>query len=239
MIILPTIFALALLGAFALRGRRKMGAVVLALIICFLASWPPAGWVALRTLEWRYSPQKPPAQKPTDAIVVLGGYLQRNDWGGAPTIGADTYERLVYAAALHEHWPQVPIVVSGGRALGEEHPPLAQMMAEYLREREVPDALIIQESKARNTYENAKFSMALLPSGASVAIITEGPHMWRAELVFQKQGADVIPAPCCFSSIIDDQDWGFLVPNWWTVKSMEGVLHEWLGLLVYAWRGWI
>jgi uncharacterized SAM-binding protein YcdF (DUF218 family) len=133
----------------------------------------------------------------------------------------------------------VPIVVSGGRALGEEHPPLAQMMAEYLREREVPDALIIQESKARNTYENAKFSMALLPSGASVAIITEGPHMWRAELVFQKQGADVIPAPCCFSSIIDDQDWGFLVPNWWTVKSMEGVLHEWLGLLVYAWRGWI
>jgi uncharacterized SAM-binding protein YcdF (DUF218 family) len=85
MIILPTIFALALLGAFALRGRRKMGAVVLALIICFLASWPPAGWVALRTLEWRYSPQMPPAQKPTDAIVVLGGYLQRNDWGGAPT----------------------------------------------------------------------------------------------------------------------------------------------------------
>lgn len=239
--ILPLTLLAAFLGAVLLSGRRRGSVMVLALTIVFIASWPPTTWLAVSTLEGWYKPAMPPSAQPTEAIVVLSGYMKETDWGGLPIPGLDTYERLTYAFALHERWPEVPIIVTGGRLLGEEHPSVARVMADYLVRQGVPDALITEEPEARNTHENARNTAELLRSLQlhTVALVTEARHMLRAELSFTAQGIDVLPAPCCFASDIDEWEWNLLSPSWWTLQTMEGTFHEWLGLLAYKLRGWI
>jgi len=212
----------------------------LAVFLVFLASWPPSVWLSVLTLEHRYRAAMPPAKTPAEAIVVLSGYMKENDWGGDPSPGLDTYERLLYARALHERWPRVPIVVSGGKILAGSELPVSTVMARYLTEQGVPADRILEESKARNTYDNARFSAGLLRDRGlnRIALVTEARHMLRAELTFRKQGLDVVPAPCCFASDLE-WEWGLLVPAWWSLETMEGVVHEWLGLAAYRARGWL
>ena len=247
--LLPVTLLAAFVAVVGGRGRARTGILLGALVVVFLASWPPTVWLAVSTLERGYDPAMPPGQaspESIDAMVVLSGYMRRNDWGGPPTPGLDTYERLVYAAALHRRWERVPIIVTGGPVLGEEHPPVAGVMADYLVRAGVPPTLIEEEPRALNTHENALYVARLLePRHAGraypprVALVTEARHMRRAELAFAKQGLAVVPAPCCFASRIDEWSWRLLRPSWWSLQTTEGTLHEWLGLLAYRLRGWI
>ena len=113
--ILPLSLLAALLSALLWRGQARAAAFATVLMALFLASWPPVAWVAAWTLEGRYHSAMPPAEAPPEAIVVLSGYMRENAWGGLPTPGLDTYERLTYAVTLHRHWPSTPIIVTGGR----------------------------------------------------------------------------------------------------------------------------
>jgi uncharacterized SAM-binding protein YcdF (DUF218 family) len=213
----------------------------MALATVFLASWPPTVWVAARSLEYRYVPAMPPSARPVDAVVVLSGAMLKSRWGGQPTPGIDTYERLVYTVELYSHWPGVPIVVTGGKSLGPGYPSVATIMERYLSRNGIPGTSIETESVSRNTYENARLTAALLhrQGRKNIAVVTDAQHMLRAELAFSAQGLNVVPAPCCFASEVDDWTYKELLPSWWALETMEGVLHEWLGLAVYKLRGWI
>ena len=239
--ILPLSLLAALLSALLWRGQARAAAFATVLMALFLASWPPVAWVAAWTLEGRYHSAMPPAEAPPEAIVVLSGYMRENAWGGLPTPGLDTYERLTYAVTLHRHWPSTPIVVTGGRLLGDDLPSVATVMAGYLVERGVPPALIVQETEARNTFENARLTAVQLEQRSlrSIALVTHASHMLRAQMAFRGQGLEVVPAPCYFATDFNEWKWRFLVPSWWSLKSMESTFHEWLGLSAYWVRGWI
>ncbi len=113
--------------------------------------------------------------------------------------------------------------------------------AGYLVERGVPPALIVQETEARNTYENARLTAVQLEQRSlrSIALVTHARHMLRAQMAFRGEGLEVVPAPCYFATDFNEWKWRFLVPSWWSLKSMESTFHEWLGLSAYWVRGWI
>jgi uncharacterized SAM-binding protein YcdF (DUF218 family) len=103
----------------------------------------------------------------------------------------------------------------------------------------VPEASIWTERQSRNTYENARYSAEILRArGASrVVLVTEAYHMLRAARSFQRQGIQVIPAPCGYRYVPFRMSLERLLPNSSALATNEAVLHEWIGLGWYKIKG--
>lgn len=117
------------------------------------------------------------------AIVLLGALLGPE---GAP--GPALLRRTDHAAALWAAGRAGVILATGGpegAGLTE-----AEAMRRRLRERGVPDAAILLEPRARDTYQNALFSIRILRAeGLGRAIlVSDRYHLPRALMLFRLMG---------------------------------------------------
>lgn len=120
-----------------------------------------------------------------DAIVVLGAAL-RQGGSASPTLVA----RVRHAAALlHAGAAEWLIVTGGARAGG---PAEADVMAALARAAGVPEERVLVEDRAQNTFENARYSAAMMRArGWSRAIVvTDRYHLRRAVLAFRACGVN-------------------------------------------------
>jgi uncharacterized SAM-binding protein YcdF (DUF218 family) len=210
--------------AWLAAGRRRWYSAALsgALLLLWLGG---SRWVAVSlvgSLESQYPGLADPAAAP--AIVVLGG-------GTFPAVpprptvelgGAG--DRLIEAARLYRAGKAPRIVASAGRVRwSANQAPESADMAEVLEFLGVPREAILEESRSRNTFENAVETRRLLaPQGIQrVLLVTSALHMPRAVALFRCAGFDVVPVPTDFW-VSDEDRSGF------GDGSVEGVL---LGVL--------
>lgn len=117
-----------------------------------------------------------------DYVIVLGAQVYENSPSRVLKYRLD--KALSY---LGTH-PDTKCIVTGGQGWNE---PLseAQGMYNYLVQNGLDGSRIILEDRATDTSENIKFSMALMESrDASVGIISNNFHLFRAIKIAQKQG---------------------------------------------------
>lgn len=117
-----------------------------------------------------------------DYLIILGARVNPN--GPSPALR----RRLNAAMEYLENSPDTVIIVSGGQGSDE---PMSE--AECLRNELIAVGIdenrILMEDESTTTSENIKFSMALIPDkNASVGIITNNYHVFRAERIAQKAG---------------------------------------------------
>ena len=190
---------LAAAGVALLKHRPRLGKslVVAALVLLYLVSTPYFSVAALRMLE---SAPADPLARPADAIVVLGGgtYFNAPEYGG-DTVNEYTLERLRYAAQLHRKSGK-PILVAGGRPLGNATSEAAQMRAALEEGFQVP--VVWLEETSDNTFENARYSYPILrKAGVSrIYLVTHAWHVKRAALAFAAAGFEVVPAPTRYAT---------------------------------------
>ena len=113
-----------------------------------------------------------------DAIVVLGAPLR--DDRLTPVLE----ERVVAAAALY-HAGGAPIVVATGGITNNATRAEADVIAEALRERGVPEVVV--ERQSQTTAENARCVAALVPA-RRVWLVTQPFHGRRAARLFRAAG---------------------------------------------------
>jgi uncharacterized SAM-binding protein YcdF (DUF218 family) len=82
-------------------------------------------------------------------------------------------------------------IVSGGKG-SKEAITEAEAMHLYLMTKGIQPTRIIQEDKSTNTKENIHFSKAFLKDNATVAIVTNGFHIFRATSIAKKQGITLV-----------------------------------------------
>ncbi len=236
--VLPLLLlALLVLQLAQKRGwRRRMG--VLLVLLLTLASWRPAVYLALRSLEVWYPAEALPAGD-AEAIVVLSAGVNRlypptPEW----ICGPDAYLRVQHAAWLYKHWKPLPVYASGGR-VGRGLPTAAEILERALVAEGVPQQAIRKEEESSSTFENAVYTAAMLREHGirRIALVTHASHMLRAEKAFRRQGIEVTPAPCGFRSARFITGWRELAPSAGDLRDSDDVLHEWLGLLWYAVSG--
>ena len=165
------------LGA-ALLVAARVERVRLAICVAFAAGAIAVG--GLSALIATTAAATPPAG--VDCLVVLGAGL-RPDGYPSETLRFRLEAALAY---LNEN-PETTCIVSGGQGFGE---PLteADAMAEYLEARGLDGARITKEERSSTTAENVRNSSALLAPGATVAIVTNDFHLYRALLIAKKNG---------------------------------------------------
>jgi uncharacterized SAM-binding protein YcdF (DUF218 family) len=163
-----------------------------------------------------------------EAIVVLGGGTRgpAAEYGGgrAPTLL--TLERVRYGATLARR-TGLPLLVTGGGWAGDE--PEGALMARMLADDYGLPARWT-ETRARNTYENARFSAELLkPAGVTrVVLIVHGVDARRSAREFRAAGLEVIVAPTVIPSLAIDSPWDF-IPSMSALSGSYLALYELLG----------
>lgn len=232
---------LLLLVAVAMWRRRLARAVAACTVVClFLWTWDPATAFFARTLESQFTAGRPAGE--ADAIVVLGGNIYPPDESQTEILpGYSTYLRCRHAALLYRTWKALPVVATGGFVISRNASVDGTVAMQHVLESEgVPAAMIWVENQSRNTSENALHTNRLLRGKGvrRVALVTEAFHMQRARLAFERQGLEVVPAPCGFRSHRFEGTWRhYLFPRPQNMLVNQETLHEWIGWIWYRIKG--
>ena len=239
--VLPLLLLLALaVGVIPRRTSRGLHRLsVLAGLALFLWTWPPVAWLFSGSLEWWYHHGS--FSREPGAIVVLGGTMEAREVGIDHRLARDTFVRCAYAAWLHRKWRRVPILVTGSVGIPGDATITNRMRTQLVADG-VPEEMIWAEPRSTSTSENAVNSAKLLHEKGirSVALVTEGIHMLRAEASFRKQGFEVQPAPCAFRATSTfGSNIGHWAPGARAIRDNEEALHEWVGMAYYWARGYI
>lgn len=222
--------------ALARWGRLSLG---LGLSIVLAASLTPVGRLALAALETRF-PAADPTSPPPAGIVLLGG---PTDVRAEAAIGAPKYlrgaEAVAETARLARRYPDVPIVLTGTgphNADGVDHSEAASMMR-LLEEYGIARDRMILERRARDTWENARFSHEMIrpAPGARWLLVTAAWHMPRSIGAFRAAGWDGILAHPTPGETATGDLWRPPVGYGFAVLDLAA--KEWQGLIGYRLTG--
>jgi len=221
-------------GLMINRSRPRAGGILVtsSVMLLWLCSTPYFSDAALHLLEnqTRVVDLK---SETADAIVVLGGgtYFHAPEFNGDDTVKSQTLARLRYAAKLQRETGK-PILVTGGKPLGNTSPEALQMKSVLEQDFHVP--VQWTEEASDNTLENARFSYPLLHKAGikRIYLVTHAWHMPRSVMAFQAAGFEVVAAPLAFTTRYKTDLLSF-IPNADSLNNSEIFMHELIGLLWY------
>ncbi|MFZ2540889.1 MAG: YdcF family protein [Gallionella sp.] len=234
--LLPPLSLLLLLawGIFLLYRSHKLAKPLIftSFGLLWIASTPIFAEGALRVLEANTTAlgsQHPNA----DVIVILGGgtYFHAPEYSGQDTIGEQVLSRLRYGANLHRD-DGTPILVTGGRPLGNDLSEAQQMRTVLQQDFHVP--VRWTEDTSDNTLENARNSFQVLQTAGfgRIYLVTHAWHMPRAAMTFRHAGFEVIEAPVAFTTRYKIDLLAFL-PRAEALHDSKIFVHEVIGLIWY------
>jgi len=203
--------------------RRLAGLAVGLLLALWLvvAYTPVTGWMAEGLVR------RDPVQA-ADAVFVFGSRVQLD---GDPT--TDAMSRLLRGVELVADGRARYLIVSEIRGKHGRYTPLAQdWVARY-----APKAEVLTVGPIRNTHGEAVAVERLFRERRwrRVLAVTSPTHTRRAAATLEGQGLEVIAVP----AVETDFDLELLDRPGDRRAAFDGIIHEWVGLFVYAQRGWI
>jgi uncharacterized SAM-binding protein YcdF (DUF218 family) len=177
---------------------------------------------------------------PDAAIVVLGGgrKLVAPEYGGIATTTARSLDRLRYGIWLGRA-TGLPVAFSGGIGWRSKPGATEAEVAARVAADEFGFDLRWQETRSRDTRENAIESVALLhPLGIRrIVVVTHDSDMRRAVANFERAAAgkniEIVAAPMDVATFEELRvaDW---LPSPAGYERVWSVLHEWVGILAGA-----
>lgn len=232
---LPPLSLLLLLLLGLLFYRRPAIArrlLIASFALLWLASTPYIAEGSLQLLERQTSPLNIDAQG-ASAIVILGGgtYFHAPEYADQDTVGEMTLVRLRYGARLQREL-QLPVLVTGGKPLGNSVSEAQQMRITLEQDFRIP--VRWTENNSDNTFENARNSFHTLQKAGikKIYLITHAWHMTRSATVFRRAGFEVIEAPTAFTTRYQIDLLAF-IPRAESLRDSKIFIHEIIGLLWY------
>lgn len=113
----------------------------------------------------------------------------------------------------------------------------------YLLSIGIPDSSLVIEARSKNTYENAVFTKKIMDSlhmNGKYLLVTSGYHMPRSMAVFKKVGYKNL-TPYITNRVSGKRRFTFdhlLIPNVDALFSLNFLIHEWVGFVVYKLKGY-
>ena len=229
--------------------KQKTGKIIISIgiVIFALFSFPALPNFFLERLEYRYQPLALTTASDTSTcyalpavkwIVILGGG-QTSDHNIPITswLSKTSLVRLVEGLRLHKKIPESKIILSGGKVFDVVSE--AEIMAEVAVSIGVNREDLILEQDSNDTKDQARIIRPIVGSDVFI-LVTSASHMPRSMALFKKQGMHPIAAPAGHTvkknrNIHPTS----LFPNSWELVKAEGVIYEYLGLLMAKLRGQI
>jgi len=233
-----TWIVLLLILAYCVKNKKwHRGFFIAAIAILLLFSNKPL-------LEWSqymttrsYSHQKLPKQYYSVALV-MGGYASMDTATMQLHYIEDRGARLWEAIRLYEAGIADKLLISGDAtiAVDADGNGTADAFREFIGDFGVHADDLILEQRARNTRENATYSIAMLDSlgfkDKECLLVTSASHIKRSRDCFATEGweldtyaTNIYPKPHPRATDF--------IPRWKTLTDWHELLNEWLGNIVY------
>ncbi|MEE9543697.1 MAG: YdcF family protein [Thermodesulfobacteriota bacterium] len=165
-----------------------------------------------------------------DVIIVLAGGAYDDG-----SLGSSSMKRTVHATELYKKGFAGKIIFSGGNMLRHHlDVTISERMAEFASKIGVPNDAQIVEKVSLRTYGNAVETKNIMDENGfnDALLVTSATHMKRAMLTFEHLEVKVYPAPTlAFETTIFDPVERFVM--------FKVVMREYVGMLLYKWKGWI
>lgn len=226
-----------LFPALRLRARWAVGVCVTVAAIALTGMTPLVANLLVARLERPVRADKNCALRPPPTIVVLAGGLEGKprDTSDFSVLSIASRRRLERAVQYWRRGDGRTLVLTGTSS-DSPTPSDAMIMAVYAGVFDVPGNAIRIESRAHNTWENARQVAAMMPRvPRRITLVTSGMHMRRATFAFRAAGFLVCPLPAD-SRLAAVKPPGYLVPRSSSLRKTEDGLHELVGFVYYYWR---
>jgi len=209
--------------SFYKMARRRFLKVIAGFLLIYLILFKtPFIWLVAEPLKISQTPQK------VDAIVVFGGGVGET---GSP--GKSTIERARFASELYQKGYANKIIFSSGYTYTTNDAENMKLIALSMGVRQ--DDIVI-EQKANSAYENVVYCNEILKKNGwdEVVLVSSPYNMRRVWLVVRKNmpGVKVIYVPVENSQFYDRLQGRRL-------EQIRAIMHEYLGILYYWWKGWV
>ena len=214
------------------RAIATFGAVIFLLI-----SILPLSGFFMFILENRF-PQPITLPDSVDGIILLGGSadISISNSRNLPTANGNA-NRFLRFAELSSRYPAARLLFtgSGRRDKNSDLSSEIEISLEILHNIGIDMSRMEIESRATNTYENAKFGKLLVqPKKEEVwLLVTSAWHTPRAVGSFRQVGWEVMPVPSGYTSADSLNGWSFSFSPLQGLQSLSVATHEWIGLVVY------
>ncbi|MBQ7721839.1 MAG: YdcF family protein [Kiritimatiellae bacterium] len=235
-LILWTLVAGVLFRRFGSRCWRKVGnALVLVAALLFVAFGAGAFNPLLKWLEMRCPPFDGDDAALCESmrgatITVLGMGLEDTEVPERFCDNDGFRRRLSEGAYVAHCIPESRLVVSmsGPTATERKERAIEQFVKGYGLD---PDRVFFYEG-ARDTREEALSTIGLFGT-SNMVVVTSASHMPRSLVIFRKQGADPVPAPCDYRYFGDNTRWNLRELHFglYNFARADRVIHEAFGLL--------
>lgn len=211
------------------------GLLILTFVLFWLCSTSYFSETGIRWLEAKNQALTYPLPD-ADAIVILGGgtYFHAPEYAYQDMASSGTLARLRYGAKLYRETHK-PILVSGGKPLGDYVPESEQMRNALEQDFQIP--VQWSEQASDNTFENAHNTFRLLQKSGvkKIYLVTHAWHLPRAAQAFRHAGFVVIDAPTAFTTRYETNVLTFL-PNAGGLQNSALLFHELIGYVWYELR---
>lgn len=194
------ILVLALIALFYLKKKPNRAFILLvcAIVVGWLFSTIAFGRVVSTILIAQVEKPGTIISHQSDLIVALTGgmYFGGKDVGWLPS--QETYRRTAVAFELQNTIGlRTPILISGGKTAGINHPSEAAAVYAYFDKHRAQITPVILEESATDTYENALQIAAIAQQRRTerVLLVTSEMHMPRALATFRGRGLNTVPYP--------------------------------------------
>jgi uncharacterized SAM-binding protein YcdF (DUF218 family) len=226
------------------RWWRWLGGLMLGLgvLVLWIPSTPVFSSWLQGTLEARFPPTPVDSVPTADAIVMLGGAV------GTPRPPRvypdlnDASDRVWHAARLYRAG-KAPLVIASGGTMPwkDQRYREAPIMQTLLTSWGVPADSVLLESSSANTYQNATYTAELVAKRGfdRVLLVTSALHVRRALATFRSADVPTIPAATDYQVVEAEETMLDVAPDAGALAGSTAAIREYVGYLVYEWRGWI
>lgn len=219
-------------------GRRLALTGALGLAVVGLS---PLGNLLILPLEQRFTRTELSAADDIAGIIVMGGGEDSYVTAGRGAVALnDAAERLTESVALARRFPKARVVFTGGSTeIVVAATYGADAARQFFREQGIEDGRVTLENRARNTYENAILTKALVNpnAGERWLLVTSAFHMPRSMGCFRQAGFDVEPWPVDYHTAGPQDATRFFDRPSEGLRRIDNVAREWAGLLAYRLTG--
>jgi uncharacterized SAM-binding protein YcdF (DUF218 family) len=170
-----------------------------------------------------------------DAIVVLCGMLEINEVGDSTYVEWGDPDRFFGGIALFKAGKAKKLIFTGGKMPWDKAKKTeGAVLKEYAISNGIPFEKIFVTKDVENTADEATAVKELISPSKRIILVTSAYHMYRAKMLFKKEGLHVIPykvdykvAHSLKNTIMD------CLPDAESLKQTETGIRELMGRLIY------
>ena len=220
--------------------KKRNSLIYLAIASLYILSTPIFSNMFFKIVEGDQSRKSFESLEKADAVVVLSGMLSIYEMDGEEYVKWSDPNRFFAGIALMKAGKAINLIFTGAKLpWAKASRTEGAVLTDYSVEYGIPYDHIFVSSLVENTADEA-VAVKKMALGNKVILITSAFHMPRAQMLFEKEGLEVVPYPVDFNLLTADSltvmdylpNAGSLAKTELGLRELMGRLYYWLKLLI-------